>query len=52
MKGININGRETSQFADDTSLLLDGSEKSLHSALGILEQFAILSGLRKLMLFG
>jgi hypothetical protein len=43
VKGICINGTEykISQFADDTSLLLDGSEKSLHSALKMLEHFAV-----------
>lgn len=41
VKGICIDGTEykISQFANDTSLLLDGSEKSLYSALNILEQF-------------
>lgn len=48
IKGISISGEEykISQFADDTSLLLDGSDESLNSALNVLNQFAILSGLR------
>ena len=34
------------QFADDTTLLLDGSQKSLQTALNILELFGSLSGLK------
>jgi hypothetical protein len=34
-----------SQFADDTSLILDGSEKSLNEALFELDWYAKLSGL-------
>jgi hypothetical protein len=34
-----------SQFADDTSLILDGSEKSLNEALLELDWYAKLSGL-------
>ena len=48
VKGITINGREhkISQFADDTSLLLDGTTESLNSALDILHEFAYYSGLK------
>ena len=35
-----------SQYADDTTLILDGSEKSLSEALKILESFEKVSGLR------
>ena len=34
------------QFTDDTTLLLDGSQKSLQTALNILELFGSLSGLK------
>ena len=42
IKGISINGREfkISQFADDTSLILNGSQESLFNALKILDKFA------------
>ena len=48
IKGIEIAGTEylLSQFADDTTILLDGSEKSLNEALKILNKFAIASGLK------
>ena len=41
IKGIFINGKEykLSQYADDTQLILDGSEKSLKVALNLLKQF-------------
>ena len=46
--GITINGKEfkLTQFADDTTLLLDGSECSLQSALNTLEIFGTFSGLK------
>ena len=42
IKGIIIDGEEfkMSQFADDTTLLLDGSNKSINTALNMLENFA------------
>ena len=45
--GINVTRIEhkLSQFADDTSLILDGSEKSLNEALLELDWYAKLSGL-------
>ena len=47
VKGIKINGTEfkLSQYADDKQMFLDGSEASLRSALIILEQFYLMSGL-------
>ena len=48
IKGIEIAGTEylLSQFADDTTVLLDGSEDSLNEAHNILKKFAIASGLK------
>ena len=48
LKGININNREflLSQYADDTQIFLDGSEKSLREALLILDTFYRMSGLK------
>ena len=48
IKGIEIAGIEylLSQFADDTTILLDGSENSLNEALKILNMFALASGLK------
>ena len=46
--GINV-GRtqiKLSQFADDTTILLDGSEKSLQATLNILKIYGNLSGLK------
>jgi hypothetical protein len=47
IKGITINGFEfkISQFADDTTLILDGSKQSLDETLYILTKYASLSGL-------
>ena len=47
IKGININGYEVkiSQFADDTTIFLDGSQLSLQSALNGLEIYGTVSGL-------
>ena len=47
IKGININNTEykLSQFADDTTLILDGSEYSLNEALAELSFFGSFSGL-------
>ena len=47
MKGITIGNAEYCilQYADDTVLFLDGSEKSLKSSLDLLFQFAKYSGL-------
>ena len=48
IKGINIDGVEylISQYADDTSYMLDGSPKSLNNTLLILEYYANISGLK------
>ena len=48
IKGIYVNGVEikSSQYADDTTLILDGSHESLLSSLTMLEDFSKVSGLR------
>ena len=48
INGIVVNDKKhvISQFADDTTLVLDGSQKSLISALETLEYYAQISGLR------
>ena len=48
IKGIVINDKEhkISQYADDTSLTLDGSSESLFSALETIEFFSSFSGLK------
>ena len=48
IKGLSINGIEhrITQFADDTTLILDGSIDSLKAALNVLEIFGSISGLR------
>lgn len=48
IKGIKIAGMETviSQYADDTTLFLDGTEESLTNSLNILDQYYLLSGLK------
>ena len=48
VKGIIIGGKEYCllQYADDTCVFLDGSEKSLKSALDLLFQFSKYSGLK------
>ena len=47
IKGIFVQGNQikVSQYADDTTLILDGSKKSLTSSLQILEDFKAISGL-------
>ena len=47
IKGIKVNNVEftISQYADDTSMILDGTEKSLDQTLKELEMFANISGL-------
>ena len=46
--GITVNGKEIklSQYADDTTLILDGSEQSVKEAVKLLESFGDASGLR------
>jgi hypothetical protein len=48
IKGIKINAAELllSQFADDTTLGLDGSERSFNEAIATLINFAKMSGLK------
>ena len=48
IKGIHINDTEykISQYADDTSMFLDGSSESLNNTLSELEKFANISGLK------
>ena len=47
-KGIKINGSEfqSTQFADDTTLILDKHKQSLLAALNALEIFGCTSGLK------
>ena len=47
-KGISLQGEEIniSQFADDATIILDGSKESFTAALQDLEQFGSISGLR------
>ena len=46
--GIYIKNNEykLTQFADDTTLLLDGSEESLQASLNVLEIYGSMSGLK------
>ena len=46
--GINVNGKEIklSQYADDTTLILGGSEKSFLEALRMIDLFGNVSGLK------
>ena len=48
IQGIHILGVECkiSQYADDTTFILDGSGPSLENALKLLDTFTLLSGLR------
>ena len=48
IKGICVGTQalKMTQFADDTTLLLDGSQSSLETALNIMELFGSLSGLK------
>ena len=46
ISGITLNGKEIklSQYADDTTLILDGSEKSFLEPLKMIESFGNISG--------
>lgn len=46
--GFSLNNNEIkiSQYADDTTLILDGSKEALSSALNMLDDFSRISGLR------
>ena len=48
IKGITVSENEikVSQYADDTTLILDGSKESLICALQVLENFSLVSGLK------
>ena len=48
VKGIKMGQEEfkISQFADDTTIFMDGSESSFQQILNILEVFGPLSGLK------
>ena len=48
LKGISVNDNEfkITQFADDTTLILDGSQNTLLAALNVLEVYGNMSGLR------
>ena len=48
IKGISVDNNEIKigQYADDTTLILDGSREALASALNLLEDFSKVSGLR------
>ena len=47
IKGICVLGTECklSQYADDTTLILDGSDNSVHQFFSLLDSFATISGL-------
>ena len=46
IKGIFMNRREISQYADDTKLVLDGTKESLRASLKTLDDFYEASGLK------
>ena len=48
IKGITVDGQEIkiSLYADDTTLILDGSRASFQNSLQVLELFSLISGLR------
>ena len=48
IRGITVKDKEIklSQYADDTTLVLDGSEESLLESLKIIQHFSNISGLR------
>ena len=48
IKGIKINNNDfiLTQYADDTTVILDGSEESLNETLHELENYANISGLK------
>ena len=48
VKGLSVNNEEIkiSQYADDTTLILDGSRESLLACLKMLDDFSKVSGLR------
>ena len=48
IKGISVSQNEIklSQYADDTTLILDGSQDTLETSLDVIEKFSKISGLR------
>ena len=48
IKGINVSQKEIkiTQFADDTTVILDGTKDSLQATLNVLETFGNISGLK------
>ena len=48
LKEISVNSTEIliSQYADDTTLILNGTQESLSAALDTIDNFGITSGLR------
>ena len=48
IKGISVSQNEIklSQYADDTTLILDGSQGTLETSLDVIEKFSKISGLR------
>ena len=48
IKGISISQNEIklSQYADDTTLILDGTQDTLEATLDVIEKFSKISGLR------
>ena len=47
VKGISINRKDfLSQYADDTQIFLDGTEKSLQQTLRVLDNLYVISGLK------
>ena len=48
IKGITVNNTDIklSQYADDTTLILNGNQDSLYTALGTIENFGNVSGLK------
>ena len=48
IKGITVSQKEIkiTQFADDTTITLDGTEDSLQASLNVLEIFGSISGLK------
>ena len=49
LRGLTVCGEEIklSQYADDTTLILDGSEESLRESLKLLDDFGKMSGLKR-----
>ena len=49
IKGILIGDKshvKTTQFADDTTVILDGSKESIVNAVKVIEKFGLISGLK------